>query len=288
MDITPWGGDIAEIRGVVRISGTDITVDFEGTAAQIAGNINCPYASTVSAVQSALRCMLDEEGLIFNQGANRPLTVHAPKGSILNPNFPAAVRARLTPASRVFDIVVRALGKANPDSAVATGYDTTSAVALSSFDPEKGYAVTMEILGGGWGGACGQHGAEGLDNPISNCANAPVEALEVDFPSFRIVEYSLLDGSGGVGEYAGGRGIRRVYEATRDGVKVAGYGDRHRVGASGLLGGGPGGVGAFKIRRSNGSVEVLPNVYEAVLGRGDRLVIETGGGGGYGTPPTRG
>src|SRR5690625_137824 len=183
LDISPWGGDHLQIRGIVRIKDSDVEVDLTGTGLQVEGNINCPFASTVSAVQSALRCMLDDDDLLFNEGANRPLSVHAPQGTILNPNFPAAVRARLTPASRVFDVVVGALGKANPDRAVATGYNTTSAVALSSYDSSTGYEVTMEILGGGWGGLPGQQGAEGLDNPISNCANAPIEALEIDYPS---------------------------------------------------------------------------------------------------------
>src|SRR5690606_1403500 len=135
----------------------------------------------------------------------------------------------------------RALSAAIPQNSVATGFDTTTAFAISHLAHQTGqYQVVMEILGGGWG-ACSDHdGADALDNPISNCANAPVESLETDYSHFTIVEYSLVAGSGGRGRQRGGQGIRRVYEATRDGVKIAGYADRHRSGAAGYDNGGTG------------------------------------------------
>lgn len=284
LDLAAFGGDFGVIRASVEVDGSDIRVDFAGSSDQVVGNINCPFASTVSAVQSAVRCMLDDPDISFNEGCNRPLTVTAPMGSILNPRAPAAVRARLTPASRVFNAVVDALGQAMPDRAVATGFDTTTAVALSSLSSGGTYEVTLEILGGGWGGCSAHAGADGVDNPISNCANAPVEALEADFQHFRIREYSLIENSPGDGKHRGGRGIRRVYEATRDAVAIAGYADRHREGAPGLFGGSPGLPGAFAVKRVDGSFEELPTVYEALLNTGDLLIVETGGGGGYGTP----
>ncbi|QIZ37252.1 hydantoinase B/oxoprolinase family protein [Saccharopolyspora sp. ASAGF58] len=282
-DASPWDGGTAEIIARVTVEGSTIDVDFTGSAEQILGNVNCPFASTVSSVQSAVRCMLDSPDIGFNEGCNRPITVSAPYGSVLNPRPPAAVRARLTPASRVFNAVIRALGQALPERAVATGFDTTTAIAVSK-SGHDGYQVALEILGGGWG-ACAEHGGpDGLDNPISNCANAPVEALETDFDHFRIAEYALVEGSGGSGSHTGGRGIRRTYVATADGVSVAGYADRHTVGAEGINGGEPGGTGHFAIHRADGTVTELPCVYEETLNAGDRIVITTGGGGGYGAP----
>ena len=285
LETSAWGGDLAEVRAKVTVSGTTIDVDFAGTADQVLGNINCPLASTVSAVQSAVRCMLDEPDIGFNEGCNRVLTVQAPAGSILNPHFPAAVRARLTPASRVFNAVVRALSEAVPARAVATGFDTTTAVAVSKLSQSGSYEVALEILGGGWGGCADHDGADALDNPISNCANAPIEALETDYSHFQIDEYSLVRGSAGAGRHRGGLGIRRVYRATQDGVRVAGYADRHAKGPAGIFGGEDGGTGSFTIERADGTHENLPHIYEAVLNRGDRIVIQTGGGGGY-QPPT--
>lgn len=288
MDGHPWGLGELEIRATVTVDGDRISVDFTGSAEQVVGNVNCPFASTVSAVQSAIRCMLEDREIPFNEGCNRPITVNAPYGSILNPRSPAAVRARLTPASRVFNTVVRALSEAIPSRSVATGYDTTTAFAISHLAHQTGrYQVVMEILGGGWG-ACGDHdGADALDNPISNCANAPVESLETDYNHFTIVEYAVVGGSGGEGRHRGGQGIRRVYEATRDGVKVAGYADRHRVGAAGYEHGSSGGTGRFAITRVNGDVERLDCVFSRTLDVGDRIEIVTGGGGGYGPAAER-
>lgn len=280
-EASAWGIENVEVKVKVTIAGDEIVVDFEGTAPQLLGNTNCPYASTVSAVQSAIRCIIDDPDIDFNEGCNRPLTVRAPYGSVLNPKAPAAVRSRLTPAARAFNGVVRSLAEVSPGAAVATGYDTSTAVAVSHLG-ETGYHVVIELVGGGWG-ACADHdGASGLDNPISNCANAPVEALEVDNDHFVIVEYSLVDGSEGRGEHSGGLGVRRVYEATVDGVKIAGYADRHMKGASGLAGGGDAAPGSFTIQRRSGELEKLPTVYSAGLNTGDRLIVETGGGGGYG------
>ncbi|UOQ57178.1 hydantoinase B/oxoprolinase family protein [Leucobacter allii] len=268
----------------VEVAGDEMRVTFDGTGAQVLGNVNCPVASTVSAVQSAIRCCIPVEGIDFNEGCNRPIDIEVPYGSVLNPAAPAAVRSRLTPASRVFNAVVRALGEAIPEQAVATGFDTTTAIAVSSL-VEGRYQVALEILGGGWG-ACAEHdGADGLDNPISNCANAPVEALETDFEHFWIDEYAIVDHSGGAGASAGGRGIRRSYVAKQDGVKVAGYSDRHREGPDGRDGGASGAPGAHAIVRADGSSERLSTNYEAVLNRGDRIVVVTGGGGGFGAPP---
>lgn len=288
LDASPWGAGTASVTARITVDGNELRVDFDGTSPQIAGNVNCPFASTVSAAQSAIRCMLDDQDLPFNEGCNRPITITAPVGSILNPRPPAAVRARLTPASRVFNAIVRALGSVLPEQAVATGFDTTTAFAVSHLAAETGhYQVVLEILGGGWG-ACSEHdGADALDNPISNCANAPVEALETDYDHFRIAEYSLVGGSGGDGTQRGGLGIRRVYEALRDGVRVSGYADRHRTGAAGLSGGSSGQTGEFSITRVDGTLQRLDCVFSEVLNTGDQIAVVTGGGGGFGTPDER-
>jgi N-methylhydantoinase B len=283
-DGSAYGIEDIVIVARVEVRGSDIWVDFEGTADQVAGNINCPLASTISAVQSAVRCSLPSSDIDFNEGCNRPIHINVPYGSILNPEPPAAVRTRLTPASRVFNAIVRAMNTSEPEQSAATGFDTTTAVTVSSLNDEGKYRIVLEILGGGWGGCAEHDGADALDNPISNCANAPIEALESDYDHFWISEYSLSEGTGGTGLRNGGRGIRRTYVSKDDGVQVAGYSDRHRRGPDGLLGGNAGGVGSHLIVRTDGREERLSTNYEAVLNTGDRLVVTTGGGGGYGTP----
>lgn len=281
-----WGVEEVVVNAAVTIKGEEVVVDFTGTSQQLKGNTNCPFASTVSAVQSAIRCFIDEDDLDFNEGCNRVISVSAPLGSVLNPRRPAAVRSRLTPAARVFNAVARALAQAVPSMAVATGYDTSTALAISKLDTSGRYDVVIELIGGGWG-ACAEHdGASGLDNPISNCANAPIESLESDYKHFAIVEYALIDESGGAGATSGGMGVRRTYEALVDDVQIAGYSDRHEKGAQGIHGGSSGKAGSFTVERRDGRVETLPTVYEARLQRGDRLSIITGGGGGYGYTET--
>lgn len=114
-----------------------------------------------------------------------------------------------------------------------------------------------------------------------------MEALESDYSHFRVVEYALHEDSGGPGRHRGGLGIRRTYEAVADEVDIAGYADRHRSGASGVDGGGPGDTGAFTVTRVDGSVERLPVVFHEKLHAGDRVSVVTGGGGGHGSPATR-
>lgn len=283
-DGTVYGLDRVKVGVRIIIAGDEIEIDLTNSDPQVKGNVNCPLASTLSSVQSAIRCCIPVKDLDFNEGCNRPISVTVPYGSVLNPAPPVAVRSRLTPASRVFNAVVRALGEANPEMAVATGFDTTTAIAVSNLSDAGRYQVALEILGGGWGG-CEEHsGADALDNPISNCANAPIEALETDFDHFAIDEYALVDGSEGTGAQTGGRGIRRIYRATRDNVVVAGYADRHQEGPRGIAGGGPGGTGSHRIERSDGTVEELSTNYEETLNTGDRIVVTTGGGGGFGPP----
>ena len=278
-----WGLPPVPIRARVEVRDSSIHVDFAGSGAQVPANINCPYASTISAVQGTIRGVLHDDDIPFNEGCNRPFRVSIPYGSILNPRPPAAVRARMSPACRVHNAIVRALSQAVPERVISPGFDTTTALSISHLDPDTGeYGVVIEILGGGWGAGPNFNGMNGMDNPLSNCANAPVEALESEYDYFRVVTYELTSGSGGAGRQTGGLGVRRGYEALKDSVIISGYSDRFESGARGILGGGPGAPGTFSVHRAAGSVEHLPSTMSVTLRKGDVFVAETGGGGGYG------
>lgn len=285
---TPWGIDRIRVAVAVEVDGTEIRVDFTGTDDQVRANINAPLASTISAVQAAVRGVLHEKDIPFNEGCNRPLSVTVPFGTILNPRPPAAVRARMTPTSRAFNAIIRALSDAVPERVIGNGFDTTTSVSLSHLDPASGeYGVVIEILGGGWGAGAWHDGADALDNPLSNCANVPVEALEVACDYFRVLEFRLTPDSGGPGAFRGGLGFVRTYTSLRDQVEFAAYSDHHRWGAAGLFGGGAGSTGAFVLRRRDGREQELPCVTGARLGPGDSITIRVGGGGGYGDPARR-
>ncbi|MGE0725043.1 MAG: hydantoinase B/oxoprolinase family protein, partial [Alphaproteobacteria bacterium] len=205
------------IRARVTIAGESVHVDFEGSAPQVARNINCPFSSTVSAALSAVKSVLTSADIPFNEGLKRPITVTAPSGTIVNPRPPAPVRARMLSAYRAYDAVMKALAQAVPAMVPALGYNTTTVACLARLG-EGGYAVHLEPMGGGFGGSASVDGCDGVDNGLSNCANTPVEALDAGYDFFRIHSYELAPDSFGHGAHRGGAGFYRRYEILRVGV----------------------------------------------------------------------
>ncbi len=273
------------IRVAVTIDGDGMSIDFAGSNPQVDSNMNCPFASTLAAAYSCIKAVLAPPDLPFNQGSVRPVAVTAPYGSVLNPKPPAPVRARMTATYRVFNAVMDALAKAVPEQVIACGFDTTTGPYLSRRS-EKGYRVYHEIVGGGYGASSHQDGCSGVAGPMSNCANTPVEVLDMEFDYFRVREYGLIDDSGGPGRFRGGLGIRRRFEIVKDGVTFAQYGDRFRIPPPGVFGGDPGQRASCTIRRED---VVLPvkSKDSAELLKGDELTLYTAGGGGYGPPAER-
>ena len=248
-------------------------------------NLNCPFASTIATALSVVKSVLTSPDIPFNEGSLRPVTITAPYGSILNPKPPAPVRARLTASYRAYNAVMKALAHAAPDQVIATGFDTTESVCLSHLGPD-GYRISLEIFGGGYGGGPWQDGCDAVDSPMSNCGNVPIESMDLDYDFFRIVAYSLRPDSGGEGKFRGGMGLCRHYEILKDGVTFATYSDRFRLAPDGLFGGKPGGRAETRLMR-NGEMLKLPSKGSFVLQKGDILMIQTGGGGGYGDPAER-
>jgi N-methylhydantoinase B len=247
------------------VSGDVMELDFSGSADQHDGNLNCPLAVTLSACYFALRVLTDPD-VPPCAGAYRPLTVTAPEGSILNARPPAAVAAgNVETSSRVADLVLAAFGQ-------ALGQGTMNNVTLGN-DAFTYY----ETLGGGQGACPDADGPSGVHVAMSNTLNTPVEALELEFP-LRAVEYSLRRGSGGDGRRRGGDGVVRELEAL-DEMRFSLITERRRHAPPGADGGQPGAPGRNLL---NG--EELPPKASGTLRPGDRLRIETPGGGGYGRP----
>ena len=279
------GGGPLTVRATVTINGDEAAVDFEGTSDQIASNMNSPFASTVSAAIGCVKAALTSPDIPYNAGITRPVTVTAPYGSLLNPKHPAPVRARMTATNRVFNAVMKALAQVVPDKVIATGFDTTTGPYLSHRS-DAGYKVYHEIIGGGYGASAHNDGCSGVDSPLGNCSNAPVETLDMDFDYFRVSEYSLIQDSGGGGEFRGGLGVRRRYEILKDDVQYAQYGDRFQFQPEGLFAGEPGSLAYCTIERG-GEISQLKSKESAWLQTGDVLTVNTGGGGGYGSPTRR-
>jgi N-methylhydantoinase B len=272
------------VRAKVSIRGDTVAVDYDGTCPQVTRNINCPFASTISATLAAVKSVLTSPDIPFNEGMKRPVSVTAPKGCLVNPKYPAPVRARMLSAYRCFDAVLMALSQVTPDRVIASGNDTTHSLAISHLG-EK-YRVYLEIYGGGFGASARVDGCSGVDSALSNCTNTPVEATDMDFDHFRVVGYGLVPDSGGAGRRRGGLGLWRSFEILKDGTNFACYSDRARIAPWGLFGGEEGGRTRIELMRG-GEVIPLNTKTKMELMRGDVLTIYTAGGGGYGPPSER-
>ncbi len=273
------------VRAKVTIAGESIAVDFEGTCPQVRRNLNCPFSSTVSAALSAIKSTLTSPDIPFNEGVKRPISIQAPKGSLLNPTYPAPVRARMEAAYRAFNAVMKALAQVVPNKVIAGGHDTTTVTAISHLG-DAGYRVYLEVFGGGYGASPRKDGCDAVDSPLSNCANTPIEATDMEFDHFRIIGYGLIPDSGGAGHHRGGLGFFRSYEILKDDVNFAIYADRFRIAPYGLFGGEDGTCGRCEILR-DGRIIPVRSKDGIELKRGDILTLYTSGGGGYGKPNER-
>jgi N-methylhydantoinase B len=255
-------GDL-ELRLRARVDGDSLTLDFSGSADQHEGNMNCPFAVTLSACYFAVRVLADPD-VPPCAGAYRPVEVIAPEGSVLNARPPAAVVAgNVETSSRVADLVLAAFGR-------ALGQGTMNNLTLGNDD-----FTYYETIGGGQGACPDADGPSAVHVAMSNTLNTPIEALELEFP-LRAVEYAVRRGSGGGGKRRGGDGVVREVEAL-DEMQFSLLTERRRHRPRGADGGEPGACG-----RNLLDGEELPPKATGSLRRGQRLRIETPGGGGHG------
>ncbi len=258
-------GDL-EIALRASVDGDQLTLDFSGSAAQHEGNLNCPLAVTRSACYFAIRVLTDPE-IPASAGAYRPITVNAPPGTLLNARAPAAVvGGNVETSSRIADVVLGAFGQ-------ALGQGTMNNLTLGTEE-----IVYYETIGGGQGACPDADGPSGVHVAMSNTLNTPIEALELEFP-LRMVRYALRRGSGGAGARRGGNGVIRELEALAP-LSYSLITERRRHAPPGTQGGHPGSPG-----RNLLDGEELPAKAIGRLDPGQRLRIETPGGGGHGKPP---
>jgi N-methylhydantoinase B len=273
------------VRVAVRVAGGEMTIDFAGTDGQAKGFINVPWGSTLSSVRTTVVAILGVTHMLVNAGSMRPVHVTAPLGSLVNPRWPAATRARTSACYKIFDAINMALAPVLPKQVTAPGFDAQTGI---TFGQRAGghTRILSEVLGAGNGALWCQDGADGMIMHLTNGHNTPVESVEIEFPFLEVLRYRLVPNSGGDGEYRGGLGMERAYRILADDVTFGLHSDRHRHGAPGLFGGGTGAPGACVLVR-DGTARVLGSKVHEALRAGDRLVVRAGGGGGYGPADRR-
>lgn len=266
--------DIA-LKARVEVSAGRVHVDFAGTHPQVAGNINCPLSVTAAGVFYVFRCLMPPQTPAC-AGSFRPITLSVPEGCLLNAERPAAVAAgNVETSSRVVDLVMGALGAALPARIPAASQGSMNNLAMGESGANAwGY---YETLGGGMGAGAQGGGLSAVQTHMTNTRNTPVEVLEMRYP-VRVRRYGVRRGSGGAGQRTGGDGLIREYEFLRP-VRYTLLTERRNHAPWGLAGGEPGAPGRNCLNDT-----LLPPKSTGEAAAGDRLRLETPGGGGWGAP----
>jgi len=264
-----------------RMLGRAVVVDFTGSDPQVEGSVNAVKAITYSACFYVFRCLLAED-VPATAGLMRPIEVIAPEGTVVNARPPAAVAGgNVETSQRIVDVLLRALAQAIPSRIPAAASGTMNNLTIGGLDPRTGEPFAYyETIAGGMGARPSKAGVSGVHTHMTNSLNTPAEALEYAYP-LRVQRYSLRTGSGGEGKHCGGDGIIREIEVLAD-AEVTLLADRRERGPYGLAGGKDGAPGKAVVIREDGSSQELPGKFNVRLRKGERIRIDTPGGGGWG------
>jgi N-methylhydantoinase B len=269
------------LRVRVEIKGGRAFVDFTGSAPQVAGPVNAVEAITVSAVAYVFRCLVGAEEVPASAGLMEPIKVVAPRGTVTNAEHPASVAGgNVETSQRIVDVLFKALAQALPERIPAASQGTMNNLTVGGVDPRTGREFAYyETVAGGMGARPSLDGVSGVHTHMTNSLNTPAEALEYAYP-LRVRSYRLRRGSGGRGAHRGGDGIIREIETLAD-ARMSLLADRRARAPYGLGGGEDGKPGRDSIVR-DGRARKVEAKGSAELRPGDRVRIETPGGGGHG------
>jgi N-methylhydantoinase B len=282
------------IRIAVRVSFSQqrkrqsktVMVDFTGSDPQVEGSVNAVEAITYSACFYVFRCLLAED-VPATAGLMRPIEVIAPPGTVVNARPPAAVAGgNVETSQRIVDVLLRALAKAIPERIPAAASGTMNNLTIGGIDPSTNQPFAYyETIAGGMGARPTKRGVSGVHTHMTNSLNTPAEALEYAYP-LRVRRYSLRPKSGGQGRFRGGDGIVREIEVLAD-AECTLLSERRQHAPYGLNGGADGLPGTATLIREDGSTRALPGKFNVRLRRGERIRIQTPGGGGWGKSGSR-
>jgi N-methylhydantoinase B len=290
-----WKQERPLLKVKVTVAGDQITFDYTGTGAQVRGGINCPLSVTCNSTWFTVKALTDLS-IPINQGCYRPVTIIAPKGSVLNCEYPASVVSGNTETSpRVIDLLLKALAPAVPERIVGQSNCASCAGIFSGRDTDEARVkqtgqpfVTMhDVHAGGMGARIDKDGVSGIRVYVGNAGSQSIEMIERTSP-LMVDEWSLVTDSGGAGRRRGGLTSRRVYRVEYDEATFTVSGERGRSVPEGHFGGAAGTPFLCMVKRADGSEQrVAAKGGQTVVNRGDRVVVQPAGSGGYGDPLER-
>jgi len=265
------GGAVISVAVRVDRAARSAEIDFTGTSAQLPGNFNAPSSVAMAAVLYVLRTLVADE-IPLNSGCLKPVRVIIPPGSMLAPEYPAAVAAgNVETSQEITGALYAALG------VMAEGSGTMNNVTLGNARHQY-----YETVASGSGAGPGFGGTDVVQTHMTNSRLTDPEVLEWRYP-VRVESYAIRRGSGGAGRWAGGNGGRRELRLLEP-MTVTTLASHRRIAPYGMAGGRPGALGRNWVQRADGTVAPMRGCDSVEVGAGDLFVIETPGGGGYGAP----
>lgn len=268
------------VEVAVTVGDGTIHFDFTGTNAQVRGPINCVPGGAQAAAYYVVRAVTGAE-IPTNGGCFRPVTLFLPEGSLVNPRAPAPVNARTATIKRMCGTMIGALAGIAPDRVPAAAAGMSLMLVFGGQRADGSQFIVSELVAAGTGASSETDGVDCLQTDGTNSMNLPVEALAIEAP-VRVVRFGLRTDSGGPGRHRGGLGVVREYEFLVDGIQLTYRGERHFTEARGSHGGGSGARARAVITRADGTIEAIPSKCITRVSRGDRLLVETAGGAGFG------
>ena len=282
MDSDGISDEPVEISVQIDADGDRLRFDFTGSSPQTRGPVNAVRPMTLSCVYYAVKAVTDST-IPPNEGTFRRLDVITPEGTVVNARFPAPTgQGNSITCQRIVDVLLGALAQAVPDRVCAACTGSMNGINIGGFDQEtQKYFSHIETYGGGYGASAQRDGESGVHTHMTNTRNAPVEVIESVLP-VKVESYMLVPDSEGPGQYRGGFGIRRIFRIEADLVQGRISSDRALTGPWGLAGGQSAHGPQHRVTLADGEEVSLPSKATIELNKGDRLILETAGGGGWG------
>jgi N-methylhydantoinase B len=275
--------ELIEIDATVEVDGDRIRADFAGSDPQAEGGVNAPIACTRTATYYAVKVTLDP-GTPGTSGSYRPVTVSAPEGSIVNPNYPAPVVAgNHETATRIYETVLKSIAEIDPELGFAAGDGSSNVFNYRSTESGK---INYTCIGGGMGACPGRDGINAIRSGVGNTGLQPVERVEEEYDFVTVEAFSIVPDTGGAGRYRGGCTVSRDVRFD-DPTTIVTTGERARTRPFGLAGGQGGASAVHRLRHPDGSEETVDSKIERDVPAGSRFRFQPAGGGGFGDPTDR-